>query len=119
MPESTSRQRAISLEQQILRRLCSSGVGGRDQATADALRELESYGWRDSDHHVIADALSRLSAKSHPWTREELAAEATRLGFPDISWNDYFEPASCDEPGANRPLAELVRQLLALCGPTS
>ena len=117
MPESTSRQRAISLEQQILRRLCASGVG-RYQAAADALRELESYRWRDSDHHVIANALSRLSAKSHPWTREELAAEATRLGFPDVSWNDYFEPASCDEPGANRPLAELVRELLALCGPT-
>ena len=41
--------------------------------------------------------------------REELPAQATRMGFPDVNWKNYFpaEAADCGD------VAGLVRELLA------
>jgi hypothetical protein len=41
--------------------------------------------------------------------QEQLPAQATRMGFPDVSWDNYFGPQS----GAELDFGLLVRELLA------
>lgn len=99
----------LAAERAILKCLC------RDEQLArispDQLTRLRHYAWADPEHRIVFDAIQR-SAKATGFSlREYLPAEATRMGFPDVHWDAYFENNS-DE--LTRPQAEPPQTLNGL-----
>jgi hypothetical protein len=121
-PEPTSRgrdrpgrqERLLELEGMILSVLCAScdpaGLRGQLSAT------LAGYSWRRMDHRVVYDALARTSSRDPRPLREQVAAAATRMGFPDIDWTHYFPAGATSTAGsrAGSALPDLILELLAL-----
>jgi hypothetical protein len=104
----------VDLESRILRALCSapsafSSTDANDPPRRAAiLAQLRLYRWQDPEHRVVFEALTLLPGRSVTELREQLPAQATRMGFPDVNWQAYFAAA------ANDPAIEtLVAQLLA------
>jgi len=95
-----------SLEIRILRLLCLHTPG---DILTSSLATLIAYRWRDPEHRVVCEALGRISFLSPALRCHELAAEVTRMGFPDIDCSAYFEEEA-DKPEG---LAELIRQVRA------
>lgn len=60
------------------------------------LAELAGYRWKDQEHRVVYECLRILGASRTKPSREQLAAQATRLGHPDVDWPTYL--AQEDEP---------------------
>jgi hypothetical protein len=61
---------------------------------------------------VVFEALGRLrdaSALTPSELREQLPAQATRMGFPDVSWDNYFGQNRSEQ----RNVRDLVDELLA------
>jgi len=82
----------FGLEREILRALCASPHLTGDRRTL--LRPLASHVWRDPEHRVVYEALLRTLTRDPGALRSELPATATRMGFPDVEWSEYFE--RCD-----------------------
>ncbi|MGB8542119.1 MAG: hypothetical protein WCD49_10840 [Candidatus Acidiferrales bacterium] len=74
------------------------------------MRELSKHVWQDAEHRVVFEAIQRLSSSDTKLLQEQLPAQATRMGFPDVSWDNYFSPP----PGAKLDFGLLVRELLAV-----
>jgi hypothetical protein len=104
----------LDLESRILRALCSGpaafGSSGADHAPEGAaiLAELRAHRWQDPEHRVVFEALTLLPGRQGNELREQLPAQATRMGFPDVNWDAYFA-ANADDI----PLEALVAELLA------
>jgi len=99
----------LTIEREILRALCREDAGGETNRFA---RELSGYSWREPEHATVFRAIQSLAARGRRSWREELPAEATRMGFPDVEWRRYFDEA--DAANANKmPLAKLVTRLLS------
>ncbi|HKN60081.1 MAG TPA: hypothetical protein VJW93_02815 [Candidatus Acidoferrales bacterium] len=94
-----------------MRALCQSGAPAG--LSAQARSDLQNYSWLGSDHQTIFEALLRIGSARGRSLREQLAAQATRMGFPDINWNEYFEQASAADAESKRSVMELVRELKA------
>lgn len=86
MPDKSSG--TIELERELLAALCAAGnsFSGRESV----MRTLADYTWQSADHRIIFEALRRCGPRRIDETREFLAAEVTRLGFPDIDLAQYF-----------------------------
>jgi len=85
----------ILKERHVLQALC---VGdSNSQKTAGNL--LSGYRWREPIHQIIFSCLMGFSAAGHATLREQLAECATRKGFPDVEWEDFFtlQPISTQE----------------------
>ena len=83
----------VELERSVLRALCAGAPdsGGSTISATKAL--LEKYAWRDPDNRVVFESLCGLSSGLSPeQVREQLPAQATRLGFPDVDWENYLKP---------------------------
>ena len=81
----------LGLEREILRALCAS-----PRLTAERgglLRALASHEWRDPEHRVVYEALLRTLSGGSGALRSEVPAAATRMGFPDVDWSEYFKPS--------------------------
>lgn len=92
----------------MLRALCRDDPGAE---TSRFVRELSGYSWQEPEHATVFQAIKSLAARGRRTWREELPAEATRMGFPDVEWRRYFDEAGA--AGANEmPLPELVARLL-------
>lgn len=104
-------QQLISIERDLLRALCQSEAPA--ELSAQAHSDLQNHSWRGSDHQTIFEALLRIGSLRGRSLREQLAAQATRMGFPDINWNDYFGQAVAAEGELERSVMELVRELKA------
>ena len=61
------------------------------------------------------DALLRLANAPAALLRARLPAEATRMGFPDIHWNAYFDSANGedDKPEPDETVAQSLAQIIA------
>jgi hypothetical protein len=58
----------------------------------------------------VFESLARLASGLTPAElREQLPAQATRMGFPDMSWENYLGHSETSE----RDIHEMVEQLLA------
>jgi hypothetical protein len=57
----------------------------------------------------VFEAIQRLSSSDPKLLREQLPAQTTRMGFPDVSWENYFSPA----PPHEKDFEALVHELLA------
>jgi hypothetical protein len=78
-----------TLERQILGALC---VGVSNAADWDRLAgELSIHHWQDPDHEVVYQALRAIKSRDPKARRDELPAQVTRMGFPDVDWSLYFE----------------------------
>lgn len=94
-----------ALERQLLGALCA-GVG--DAADWDRFAgELSAHHWQDPDHKVVYQALRAIKSRDAKTRRDELPAQVTRMGFPDVDWNLYFEREEFSAP----EIEKLIRQL--------
>lgn len=111
-PELTAKER------QLLQQIVQTGTCELWPRVAS---ELQHYRWQDGDHQVIFEALNRVEPTPDASLRKLLTAETTRMGFPDIDWNQYFSPSSKQTPiGADESLpsvTDLVRELKSTTTP--
>jgi hypothetical protein len=129
MPTETNPHSPLDLESKILRALCSGfdfvaahfsapsatnpSPRANDPAALTAKRatilaQLRAHHWQDPEHRVVFEALTLLPGRQASDLREQLPAQATRMGFPDVNWQNYFAA-----PGDDSAIETLVAQLLA------
>lgn len=101
--------RVVDLECEVLRALCQTHP--TEQTMQAAIAVLGGYPWRHSEHRVVFEAFAKIHSTEALPLRERLAAETTRMGFPDIDWALYFDAA----PKTQR-LEQLLRNLKELAG---
>jgi len=102
MPLRDSPKSAVETEREILQALCSTTVGSVDWQRA--VRRLARHSWRNPEHEVVYGALRALKAADGQERREQLPAQATRMGFPDVDWPRYL----IDEAGISEPVDRLI-----------
>ncbi len=80
-----------------------------DHASARAaiLSKLCTHRWQDPEHRVVFEALTLLPGRQATQLREQLSAQATRMGFPDVNWHKYFA-ANTDDSAIETLVAELL-----------
>jgi hypothetical protein len=112
-PRARSRESSadpLDLERRVLRELCRATL--TRAAWAEIARALREYTWRDLEHGLVYAAIERLASRDPKALPEQLPAQATRMGFPDIDWQTYF-PAT--EKRLAGPSADhLMRQVKRL-----
>ena len=98
-------QSIIQTERRVLQALCQETpeVSLRESAQ----RLLADYRWREPIHQAIFDCLVNLPCDGPLAMRDQLPARVTRKGFPDVAWEEFFQPASLTKHGAE----DLMRQL--------
>jgi len=107
MPNQSQAQRVFELERETICALCIRASLNAQHLTT--MRELSNHIWQDAEHRVVFEAIQRLSSSDPKLLREQLPAQATRMGFPDVSWENYFSPT----PKHEKDFEVLVRELLA------
>jgi hypothetical protein len=100
--------RVLQLELAVLRTICSNTVAGASRETI--MRQLSVHSWKSAEHRIVFEAIARLGGRPAKHLREELPAQATRMGFPDVDWAAYF--TSGDEEQVD--LEALVQELTLL-----
>lgn len=107
MSRQSPKERILGLERDTLCALC---VRGSENARREAvMRDLSKHVWQDAEHRVVFEAIERLSSSDPQLLREQLPAQTTRMGFPDVNWENYFRA----EGEAEGDFDTLVRELLA------
>jgi hypothetical protein len=99
----------VSIESEVLRRLCSSRA---DAAIDRFIRDLLPYRWREPEHATVFEAIRALARRNGAgiiW-REELPAQATRMGFPDVDWPNYLGAPDSSEPALDKMIEKLLRR---------
>jgi hypothetical protein len=85
-----SAARIATLEREILAALCSRALS---RATWDKLAGgLANHVWREPEHRVVYAALRQIRSRDPRTWREQLPAQTTRMGFPDVDWTIYLAP---------------------------
>jgi hypothetical protein len=107
MSPKNQTRRVLELERDTLCALCIRASANARRKTA--MRELSNHIWQDAEHRVVFEAIQRLSSSDPQLLREQLPAQTTRMGFPDVNWENYFTPAR----EADGDFDALVRELLA------
>jgi hypothetical protein len=110
VPDPRNPRTCISIERKVLHYLCTNNTS-IPQAN-DVKSKLANYIWHDQDNRVVFECLTRLSGASALTPSqliEQLPAQATRIGFPDVNWQNYLQAAESDSPD----ICALVDQLLA------
>ena len=98
-----------NLEREILVRLCR--VTLTRAARTKIAAALRGYAWHDAEHALVYAAIERLGTRDSATLRHELPAQATRMGFPDIDWQIYFESVQAKAAPAFAEIAALIAQL--------
>lgn len=96
-----------AIERRVLIALCSCDwkASGNSNITA----ELHFYRWRNAEHRIVFEALERISPCDATTLRELLPAQATRMGFPDVDWQQYFVRDSNSDGDAQKLIRELLK----------
>ncbi|MGH9714895.1 MAG: hypothetical protein ACRD5M_16495 [Candidatus Acidiferrales bacterium] len=110
LPDSNGNVDSIlELERRILRTLCSRQIPARDREVA--MTQLALHTWRAPENRVVYEALTRMRNRDAASVRNDLPSIATRMGFPDVDWSEYFEH---DAMVNETELALLVGRLAAV-----
>ena len=113
LPGARSRESSadpLDLERRVLRHLCRARP--TRAARTRIARALREYTWRDVEHGIVYAAIARLGSRDPKTLREQLPAQATRMGFPDIDWRIYFDPAQARTTAADfAEIAALIGKL--------
>ena len=80
----------IELEREILRMLCDPGEEADGKSREQAILRLQAHSWRDAEHRIVFEAVSKLPGRNASELRHQLPAQTTRMGFPDMHWETYF-----------------------------
>lgn len=96
----------IAAERQLLRFFCQEASRAFERDFV--LQKAGHYLWREPEHQAFYNALSQLRAASPAQLRERLPSRLTALGFPDVVWEDLFEPSDLTEARALQMLRELT-----------
>jgi hypothetical protein len=96
---------APQIERDILRQLCAGQIESKDWHTV--VNRLSAYEWKDPEHKVVFDALQAIKSDDALTRRQELPAEVTRMGFPDVDWGKYLDADA--QPGV--PIERLIDRL--------
>jgi len=88
MPPGDSSKPAVEIERKILRALCSANIDSA--AWRRTMARLETYAWQDAEHKVVYGSLRALRTSDAQARRDQLPAQATRMGFPDVDWQLYL-----------------------------
>jgi hypothetical protein len=94
------------IESGVLAALCAGPLSLDDRS--EALLSLANYNWLLPDHRVIYEALRRSRQRNLAELRENIRAEITHLGFPDIEVEPFFAPCTLTKP----EIVELANALL-------
>jgi hypothetical protein len=94
------------LERQVLRALCQ-GIGA-GSARGRARCQLAAYRWSDPIHQVLFECLLELGTPEPARLEAELPARLTRRGFPDVNWEEFFQPVSLSGNEVERLVHELA-----------
>src|SRR5258708_21636755 len=94
---------AIAQERRVLQALCQ----GDSNLLKTSEHLLSGYGWREPIHQIIFICLAGFAAGGPLTLRERLAECATRKGFPDVNWEEFFPP----HPIPSQQAEALMRQL--------
>ena len=105
----------IAAERLVLRALSTRRMDRRVWCETD--RKLAAYSWREPDQAVIYEAIVRARSRDPEHWREQLAAQATRMGFPDLDWESFLRPPPIGVCEPN--LDELIRELELATDPTA
>jgi hypothetical protein len=89
---STKSRNTEEVERLLLGALCAGPLFPEDRS--DILRSIADYNWIQPDHSVIYEALRRSRQRGSPALREHIVSEITRLGFPDIEVDPFFNPCA-------------------------
>ena len=105
MPRDHASDIVLDLERRILRTLC----GGRNTpATWEALAiHLADHIWLEPEHWVVDEARRQIRSRDPKARREQLPAQATRMGFPDVEWATYLSPESEEEADPEQLISRL------------
>jgi hypothetical protein len=107
MHENHTSDTVAALERRILLALCN---GASDPAEWNQLAgQLSAYQWKDPDHKVVYEALRGIRTRDAKTRRDQLPAQATRMGFPDVDWSLYFG----SEEISGHEIEKLIRRLTA------
>jgi hypothetical protein len=104
---STQSSNIENLELRVLRALYTHPGGAK---YSELLAGLTGYEWREEEHRVIYGAMHRIGSLPPTDRQQELAAEVTRMGFPDLDCSVYFH----HDTAAPVELPELIRQIREL-----
>lgn len=96
----------VGLERRVLRELCRARL--TRAGWTKIARGLREYTWRDVEHGLVYAAIERLGSRDPQALREQLPAQATRMGFPDIDWQAYF--SANEKPAATPSADQILRQ---------
>jgi len=96
----------VQIEKRLLAAMCQAEGGGSVWALAEG--SLRNYRWREPSHGAVFAALGELPVRNPALLRELFPAALTRKGFPDLAWQDFFEPCTVSDEEARR----LVQRLL-------
>jgi hypothetical protein len=90
--------------------LCFLCAGTLEGAVRDVLVPLlRAYQWQCSLHQALFDAIAAVPSEDPQLFRQLLPAKLTRMGFPDVEWEEFFAPPSV----AKEEAIALIRQMLA------
>lgn len=97
----------IETEKQLLHFLCASreDIARRRQLW----QRLSLYSWRNSEHHILYEAIGELLATAPERILTHLPAALTRLGFPDISCDALANSPRTNAAAALALAEELLR----------
>lgn len=113
MRAPSTREEILAAEKPILCALCLGALS--DSAFHTALTLLTAYRWHDQEHRIIFESLALLRSNDPEIIRTNLAASATRHGFPDIDVEVYFARGALP----NQDWLALIRSLVADAAPRS
>src|ERR1700733_15935744 len=80
---------ATQIERDILRELCAGQI--ESKGWHSLIHRLSAYEWKDPEHKVVFDALQAIKSDDPLARRQELPAQVTRMGFPDLDCGKYLD----------------------------
>ena len=108
MAEENSVDRVLDLERRILRAICCE-PGTSPEERDVAIADLRAYRWQDAENRIVYDAVTKILKSGDVSAVDQLPAQATRMGFPDVNWEHYLRTGE----RAETDVLGLLRQLKA------
>ena len=95
----------IRVEREVLRFLCQATENSPTRGVSRDL--LKEYSWSEPLHRVVFEILASFPSPNPSMLRGQLPTLLTRRGFPDVDWEDFFNPHSLSD----EQFSILVRQM--------
>ena len=97
----------VLTEAKVLSAVAQGTTEGSIREVANAT--LRKYQWRDPAHQTIFKALLAIPSERPETVQSELPTRLTRMGFPDLAWEDVFAQPRLSRAEAERLIEQLSR----------